>query len=71
MPVRAPRYPWKRTAAMKERHQEQELARMAARIPDQATLDAILADYPEAVRGRVAGRIRPYLRFEVMEEVAA
>ena len=63
MPVRTPAYPWKRTAAMKERHQEQELARTAARIPDQATLDAILADYPDDVRGRVAARIHPYLKF--------
>ncbi len=67
--MRLPRHPWRPSRARTERLQEQELERLASRIPDQETLDHILADYPEMQHARVLGRIRKFLKFETEQAV--
>ena len=61
--MRLPAHPWKPTRQRIERLREAHLAQLAGTIPDKEELDAILEQYPEAVRARVAERIFPYLNF--------
>jgi hypothetical protein len=61
--MRLPVHPWRPTRRRIERLREAHLAQLAAQIPDKQELDAILAQYPEEVRVRVAERLFPYLRF--------
>ena len=61
--MRLPAHPWRPTRKRIDRLREAHLQQLCATIPNKEELDAILEQYPEAVRVRVAERIVPYLRF--------